>query len=284
MGTKQISILKRAEAGDNVIGIVSTAPFQTIGKDIPVSANRMPIALSGRVPLKVTNENGAIGVGDKLTISSEVAGHATKAVTAGNTYAVALEPMNDETGMILVYVDNNYYAPPIQNAMNTGEDAVLGSMNIAGSINVMGDASFVNLTVAGDLTVDGALIVGRATVGELTVIGRITTKGTTPTVDLGAALGTGETHDVAIEGTDGAGTLTATSAFDSTLGVIATISLAAPYESDYKILVSARDENAAKLRIYTSKTDTGFELRSLDALDPETTYTFDYITQGAAPL
>ena len=241
--------------------------------------------MSGRVPLKVTNENGAIVAGDKLTISPTLAGHATKAIAAGNTYAVALEPMDDTTGMIMVYVENNYYAPPIQGAASMSGDTVLGSLSVAGNINVMGDGSFTNLIVAQKLTVQGELlVVGKATTGELTVVGRITTKGATPTVDLGAALGTGETHDVAIEGTDGAGTLTATSAFDSTLGVIATISLAAPYESDYKILVSARDENAAKLRIYTSKTDTGFELRSLDALDPETTYTFDYITQGAAPL
>jgi parallel beta-helix repeat protein len=285
MGTKQISILKKAEAGDSIIGIVSTAPYQTIGKDIPESAHRLPIAMSGRVPLKVTDENGSIAAGDKLTISTTQAGYAAKAVTAGNTYAVALEPMDDATGTIMVYVENNYYAPSIQNAVNMNGSAVLASLDVAGNINVMGDASLVNLTVAQNLTVQGELLVaGKATVGDLYLTGHSMSKGATPTFDKGQALGAGASAAATIDGTDTAGTINVTAgSTDLANGVLGTVTFAKAYEGDHKTIVSARNEHAAQIRVYIVKTDTGFEVRSLDALSPDTTYSFDYIVQGIAP-
>lgn len=64
----------------NLLGVVSTKPGIILG---PAAPNAYPIALSGRIPVKITNENGEIRVGDMLTSSSKP-GYAMKATTAGS--------------------------------------------------------------------------------------------------------------------------------------------------------------------------------------------------------
>ena len=92
--------VKRAKKGDIVIGIVSTKPGLLLGKEIP---NSKPIALSGRVPLKVNNEGGAIKIGDRIALSN-VAGVGKKS-ESGETVGIALENMNGKSGTIEVFVN-----------------------------------------------------------------------------------------------------------------------------------------------------------------------------------
>ena len=76
----------------NTIGVVSTDPGFVAGA---YTKNSYPIALIGRVPVKVSTENGTIRQGDYLTPSS-VPGHAMKATLAGHVIGKALESL-DET-------------------------------------------------------------------------------------------------------------------------------------------------------------------------------------------
>jgi hypothetical protein len=63
-----------------------------------------PVALSGRVPVKVSSENGPIQSGDPLT-SSSVPGVAMKAAAPGQTVGIALEAFAAEgQGKILCFV------------------------------------------------------------------------------------------------------------------------------------------------------------------------------------
>ena len=80
-----------------LMGIVSTAPGVNLGNEGDVS-----VALSGRVPTKVSVMNGAINVGDVLT-SSPIPGVAMKATGPGRTIGYALEPATS-TGVIEVFV------------------------------------------------------------------------------------------------------------------------------------------------------------------------------------
>lgn len=75
-----------AYQGD-VLGIVSTQPGMTLGANVGQS---YPIALVGRVPVKVTTENGQIKVGDFVTASS-TKGYGMKATKAGRVLGQALE-------------------------------------------------------------------------------------------------------------------------------------------------------------------------------------------------
>ncbi|MDP3785407.1 MAG: NYN domain-containing protein, partial [bacterium] len=94
-----------------IIGVVSTDPgvILGLGPDQTAEAN-YPIALVGRVPVKVNLESGPIKIGDRIT-SSSVAGVGTRATTSGMTVGIALEPFSDAattTGKILVFVNLGY--------------------------------------------------------------------------------------------------------------------------------------------------------------------------------
>jgi hypothetical protein len=82
-----------------VVGIVSTQPGFLAGDNDDGS---FPVALSGRVPTKVSAENGTIHAGDYLVASSEP-GRAMKATAAGPTVGIALEDDNG-SGTISAYV------------------------------------------------------------------------------------------------------------------------------------------------------------------------------------
>ena len=112
--TKTLPVLKRALSGDEVFGVVSTSPNQTIGSDVKNNgAHPMPIALSGRVPVHVSDENGAIHAGDYLTISS-THGHAMKATQPGQVVGRALNDFTGSgVGTILMFVDNGWWVGTI---------------------------------------------------------------------------------------------------------------------------------------------------------------------------
>lgn len=84
----KVSVIKSVKPYQtSVVGVISTKPMLTMGTELIVDEttgdplpNPKPstrLALTGRVPVKVTNENGAIAPGDLLTTSSTL-GHAMK--------------------------------------------------------------------------------------------------------------------------------------------------------------------------------------------------------------
>jgi len=82
-----------------IIGIVSTKPgLYLSGSNDGQFENerRIPVALSGRVPLKVNMEGGAIAIGDRIALSS-VDGVGRKASGNGETVGVALEAFTGES-------------------------------------------------------------------------------------------------------------------------------------------------------------------------------------------
>ena len=98
------NILKSSKAYDKAVaGIVSTKPGVTLGKETDGNL----LALAGRVPTKVSAENGPIEIGDLLTTSS-TSGHAMKCTDMQKCFGAlvgkALEPLNKGTGKIIVLV------------------------------------------------------------------------------------------------------------------------------------------------------------------------------------
>jgi hypothetical protein len=84
------------------LGVVSTAPGFVAGA---YTKNAYPIGLIGRVPVKVSTENGPIKIGDYLTVSS-IPGYAMKATLAGHVIGKALENLNTDN-LENCPVDNN---------------------------------------------------------------------------------------------------------------------------------------------------------------------------------
>jgi hypothetical protein len=76
----------------DVIGVVSTDPGFVTGA---YTEHSYPIALIGRVPVKVSTENGMIHTGDFIT-SASLHGYAMKASLSGRVIGKALESMDSE--------------------------------------------------------------------------------------------------------------------------------------------------------------------------------------------
>jgi len=104
----------RSPYSTRVAGIISTSPGVVLGNNFDASAdkwedNRPVLAIAGRVPVRVTAENGAIQVGD-LLVSSSAPGVAMKALDQvaciGATIGKAMGPLLEEegTGVIMAQV------------------------------------------------------------------------------------------------------------------------------------------------------------------------------------
>lgn len=104
-----------------LLGVVSTSPAVVLeGEHVYmagdntklITPNKTVVALAGRVPVKVSMENGPIQVGDPLT-SSSTPGGAMKATRAGKILGYALESVSMD-GKVLLFVEPGYYIPPKQ--------------------------------------------------------------------------------------------------------------------------------------------------------------------------
>ncbi len=92
-------VVKTTKAFDqSAFGVVSTRPFQVIGAiDDADALSGVPIALSGRVPVKVTNESGPINPGDLLT-TSDVPGFAKRMDRSGPVIGIAMAQFDPAGG------------------------------------------------------------------------------------------------------------------------------------------------------------------------------------------
>ena len=94
-------------AQDNVVGVFSTQPGFLGGADENGdNTGKVPLAVIGVVPVKVTNENGAIRPGN-LLVTSSTPGHAMKAGPdrrVGTIIGKALAPFNRSSGVIQMLV------------------------------------------------------------------------------------------------------------------------------------------------------------------------------------
>jgi hypothetical protein len=93
-----------------ILGVISTKPgfkLGGFGQDELIFYRTVPLTLAGRVPVKVTLENGAIEVGDRIAPSTK-AGFGRKANDGEVSIGIALEPFSDEisidTDKVLVLV------------------------------------------------------------------------------------------------------------------------------------------------------------------------------------
>lgn len=106
------AVIKTTKSNEQaVLGVISTKPGVTLGSEVSSDdkhPNVVPIALSGRVPVKVSSENGQINVGDSLTTSS-IPGVAMKAGNGEVVIGKSLESYSSDdpnkVTQIMVYVN-----------------------------------------------------------------------------------------------------------------------------------------------------------------------------------
>lgn len=169
-----------------IVGIYSAKPALHLSQaDGSIDGGQaIPVALAGRVPLKVSNANGAILPGDPLT-SSVIPGVAMKATGSGRIVGMAMEGYDKpEVGTITTFVNPNFYSSvqEIQGATQTSNLVVDGTLATK-DLSVSGTAAITTLTVTGVATVATLNVTGVATVGSLVAAQSVATAALTVTGD-----------------------------------------------------------------------------------------------------
>jgi hypothetical protein len=132
LDTTNTSTVMRSEGvpyDSRVIGIASTNPGFVLGWNEGAA-----VALTGRVPLSVSMNNGTISVGDPLT-SSNVAGYAMKATKPGAIIGYALHDQH-ATGTVEVFVNASYWAGSVLAA-----DGTIATINDSLTVQPTGSAT-----------------------------------------------------------------------------------------------------------------------------------------------
>lgn len=103
-------VKKSQKAYDNqVMGVISTQPGLVMGGGSVSGGYPALVALTGRVPVTVSSENGSIKPGDMLTASS-VPGVAMKMTKSGMGIGMAMTGFEGEgLGMVTVFVSTGFY-------------------------------------------------------------------------------------------------------------------------------------------------------------------------------
>ncbi len=267
-----------------ILGVFSEKPGLRLSQaETHINGARpIPIALAGRVPVNVTDENGPILPGDYLT-SSSTPGYAMKAIQPGPTVGKSLEAFNGQgTGKVLTFINISYYEPSVSgmlqvNSAEIGTLNVQGGVMVTGNINTTGDISLGgNLAVAGDATIGGNLTVaGTLTTGRLVVNGHISTGGEVPTVSVLPSAGNNAT--ITIDGNDSAGALTLTTGSQSLQpGDLVKVLFFEKYDRDPRVVITPVGRESAMLGGYVSQTTEEFVLGATTQPEPNKTYKFNY--------
>lgn len=182
-----IPILKKATGSDSTktIGIISTNPYQSLGRSIIAqgASNPLPVALAGRVPVKIAVSSEPIRVGD-LLVASNVAGRAEKATGSGFAIGRALENWVPGSGKdkILAYAGSFWFSDQLlemgdvknslwQGGIVTRDTTFRTAALFEGPVRFTGSATFESAVAFKDSVAFNEDTVGTTSIkaGEITV-------------------------------------------------------------------------------------------------------------------
>ena len=197
---KSSSYVKRSQGSSDptVIGVVSTKPGLTLGAHGPNAekypdSKMVPVALAGRVPVKISTLGGEIkpgdaiaasvipGVGQKAVDSGVVVGRALEAFTAADIESVMMvDGIEVGIGQVTVFINVGYFVAPStglpDDALRIGGTGYAGSqVTSAGSRIDTNGLIDQNTTFSGTVMVfgttylDDTYISGKLTAGDVTI-------------------------------------------------------------------------------------------------------------------
>jgi hypothetical protein len=99
----EIAGVRKAVNDKEAVGIVSTTSGITLAAS---TTNGVPVAFVGRVPVKVTTENGEVKAGDYLTVSTSTPGYAMKLTGEGRAIGRAVSSYVQGQDKVVMVIDN----------------------------------------------------------------------------------------------------------------------------------------------------------------------------------
>src|SRR3989338_4869755 len=134
-----------------MLGIISTKPGLRLKDWEYDPQNNRAVALSGRVPVKISLENGDIKTGDRLTVSKTKPGHAMRQTEPGQSVGIAMEEFliskseflnndqNIQTDKILVFLNLSYWSPDINTLLTqtANQDNLASASSQATYVNTL---------------------------------------------------------------------------------------------------------------------------------------------------
>jgi hypothetical protein len=256
----------------NTLGVISTNPGITLHQqNLPGS---IPLALAGRVLVKVTNFNGAINTGDMIT-GSQFSGYGQNATSPGQVVGMALNSLTSSTpgastftykgttylkGEILMLVKNEYYNP---------------IMSSSGVMSVLSMSSSGNLNITGNTNISGTLDI----TGNLLIAGHIVPIGVLPKISPTSSAGTGATAVLSHGSTDISGNITLTTGSSPAVGNQFNLKFTSPYKITPIVIITPNNAltGASNLGAYVSETTTGFSINFTKAPAQNSAYSWNYV-------
>ncbi|HEY4160938.1 MAG TPA: hypothetical protein VGM08_02655 [Candidatus Saccharimonadales bacterium] len=285
----------------HLIGVVSSNPYEVGGAD---DGHSIILALTGRVPVKVSTENGPIEPGDPLT-SSSTPGVAMKATEGGQIIGTALEAYDGTQGSdeINVQLHPGYDNPDpgtIQGDANIGGGLyVAGSADIEGNLTVAGTTTTQNLavsghanltvlTVSGGVNADSVTVIGQASAatlavsgdasfgGDITLNGHFITGGTAPTTAVNTATA-GSTATCTVAGNDTSGTIALQAqGTGQAAGAQCTLTFTKAFGTAPRTVLSPNDSASGTMGAYLQSTPTTMTLNFTGVPVAGQTYNYNY--------
>jgi hypothetical protein len=126
--TYTMSTVRKAREASEAVGVISTNPGIVLGKSV---VNGVPVAFSGRIPVKVTTENGEVKRGDYLTVSATMPGYAMKLTGEGRAIGRALSDYEKGRDKVLMVVESG-----LQRLDLDGHTATTTGMLTTGNIDL----------------------------------------------------------------------------------------------------------------------------------------------------
>ncbi len=144
-------VIKTVSSLSRSIGVVSTKPGVILGLENDSNGEGLyPIALAGRVPVKVNLDGGEIRIGDNI-VPSNTPGVGMRATTTARSVGVALESFTatSTTDRILIFIENKDHIPASQLFIDRSGNVGINNIEPTYKLHVSGDIaanSFVNLS------------------------------------------------------------------------------------------------------------------------------------------
>ena len=261
-----ISFVVQGQATANAQGsqsdvTISPAVLDTLGvsrNSVGDLGTELVVGPNSKFDGKVTI-GGDVSVGGELKLNGKlsVSDATLTSLQAGNTSLNKLDVNGDANAASLTLRQNL---------------AVAGTSTLQGAVTVG-----QTLTVAGNLTVGGALAVRSFQASSLTsettltIGGHVITRGLSPNVSAGGAVGSNGT--VSISGNDASGTVAVNIGVGAASGVLAQITFKSQYTNTPHVVITPVGRGGD---FYINRTTTGFSIVSVNPLSPGG-YAFDYI-------